>query len=111
MLGIEHETVISDFVDAQADNPMHRKVASNGHIVYLSHNDFGGLQKFGDEHPIFEMCIKLADFGLAQQGDRQAEPLVFPIQVNKFHAPEVILGTGWSYSADIWNFGVMVSRI
>lgn len=31
-----------------------------------------------------------------------------PIQPPVFHAQEVLLGTSWTYSADIWNLGVLV---
>ena len=47
------------------------------------------------------------DFGLAQPGDT-LEPQRHPIQPPLYHAPEVLLGTGWIYKADIWNLGVMV---
>ncbi|KAJ9198984.1 hypothetical protein DTO021D3_8558 [Paecilomyces variotii] len=50
---------------------------------------------------------KIADFGSAQPGD-SSEPLRFPIQPPLFHAPEVLLGTDWTYSADIWNLGVLI---
>jgi hypothetical protein len=56
------------------------------------------------------MYPKITDFGLAQRGDHPG-PLVHPIQPNDCHAPEVLLGCGWSYSADIWNFGIMVSTL
>ena len=109
MLGFEDTSVISDFVDAQAESPMSRKVLSDGRTVYLSHNNFGDLRRIGGQNAFFAMCPKLVDFGLAQRGDRTREPLLFPIQSNQFQAPEVLLGTSWSYSADIWNLGVLVS--
>jgi serine/threonine protein kinase len=109
MLGFEAQSVIADFADAQLKHPMQRKVFPT-HTVYLSHNDFGLLRKTTDEHPILTMTPKIVDFGLAQRGDTKGgDPLIFPIQVYQFHAPEVLLGAGWSYSADIWNLGVMVS--
>ncbi|RDL35456.1 uncharacterized protein BP5553_07387 [Venustampulla echinocandica] len=52
------------------------------------------------------MLPKLSDFGLAQRPDGP-ELLRYPIQPPLFQAPEVILGIGWSYSADIWNLGVL----
>lgn len=45
---------------------------------------------------------KLADFGLATQGDIVH---LHPIQPNVYRAPEVILGAGWTCSAVIWNLG------
>ncbi|KAL9624942.1 MAG: hypothetical protein Q9160_000989 [Pyrenula sp. 1 TL-2023] len=32
---------------------------------------------------------------------------IHPIQPDFCHAPEVFFGTGWSYGADVWNFGNM----
>jgi serine/threonine-protein kinase SRPK3 len=109
MLGFEDASVIEEFADAQVENPMPCKSIANGKMLYLSHNNFGHLRKIGGESPFYTMCPKLVDFGLAQRGDRPNAPLVFPIQADQFQAPEVILGTGWSYSADIWNLGVVVS--
>ena len=91
-LGFEHPSVIEDFFQKQAENPMPRKI-KDGRIIYRSHNDFGSLKSFG-------ILPKIADFGLAQSG-AGSEPLMHPIQPHLFHAPEVLLGTSWTYSADI----------
>jgi hypothetical protein len=32
------------------------------------------------------------------------------IQTREYVAPEVLLKAGWSYSADIWNLGLVVSN-
>ena len=95
----EHPSVIEDFVQEQAENPMPRKF-KDGRSIYLSHNDFGRLRSF-------RILPIIADFGLAQSGDG-SEPLRHPIQPPVFNAPEVLLGTSWTYSADIWNLGVLV---
>lgn len=55
----------------------------------------------------FDILPKIADFGLAQSG-AGPEPLLHPIQPPVYHTPEVILGTSWTYSVDIWNLGVLV---
>lgn len=99
LVGFEHPSVIKEYVEKLAENPMPRKI-KDGRLIYLSHNDFGPLKSF-------RMLPKIADFGLAQSGD-SLEPLRYPIQPPLFHAPEVLLGTGWTYSADIWNLGVLV---
>lgn len=83
---------------------------SDDRITYLSHNDFGHLRLIKDTPALMKIFPKITDFGLAQRGNKE-EPLIHPIQVDHCHAPEVLLGTGWSYSADIWNFGVMVRWI
>lgn len=49
--------------------------------------------------------VTITDFGFAVCGDG---PHHGAIQVEPFRAPEVILDAGWTYSADIWNLGVMV---
>jgi serine/threonine protein kinase len=99
LLGFEHPSVIEDFVQKQSENPMPRKIR-DGQSIYLSHNDFGPPKSF-------RILPKIADFGLAQSGEG-SEPLMHPIQPPLFHAPEVLLGTSWTYSADIWNLGVLV---
>ncbi len=76
----------------------------DGRAVYLCHNDFGD---FDGKPALKKMFPKITDFGLAERGD-QPGPRIHPIQPAHCHAPEVLLGTGWSYSADIWNFGIMV---
>ena len=99
LVGFEHPSVLEEYVEKQAKNPMPRKI-KDGRSIYLSHNDFGQMKSF-------RVLPKIADFGLAQPGD-SSEPLRFPIQPPLFHAPEVLLGTSWTYSADIWNLGVLV---
>lgn len=62
------------------------------------------------------MIPKIADFGLATRLDKPStrdrmieEQLgIYPIQPDYYRAPEVILGCGWDFKADIWNFGVLV---
>ena len=106
LVTFEDKSVIDEFAQGQTQEPMPQKVLDD-RTIYLSHNNFGHLRFIRDTPALMKICPKITDFGLAQRGDRQ-EPLVHPIQVDHCHAPEVLLGTGWSYSADIWNFGVMV---
>jgi serine/threonine protein kinase len=96
MMSFEDPSVIDEYVKAQADHP---NVGDRN--IYLSHNNFGVLKSYW-------MLPKIADFGLAQQGNGQ-KPLRHPIQSPLYHAPEVLLGAPWSYSADIWNLGVVLS--
>ena len=67
-------------------------------LIYLSRN-FGELRGVPREP-------KISDFGLAVPSPG---PHYHPIQPDLFQAPEVILCAGWSFPADIWNLGVMVS--
>ena len=98
MVGFEDSSVLEDFVQAQAYNPMPRKLL-DGYSIYRSHNDFGPLR--GDF-----VLPKIADFGLAQHSTNGLQR--HPIQPDHYRAPEVVLGAGWTYSADIWNLGVLV---
>ena len=98
LVGFEDPSVIEDFARAQAQNPMARKI-QDGRSVYQSHNDFGSLKSFF-------ILPKIADFGLAQWV--MDKPQRHTIQPNHYRAPEVVLGAGWTYSADIWNLGVLV---
>ncbi|KAJ0162150.1 Serine/threonine-protein kinase SRPK [Colletotrichum tanaceti] len=102
MVTFEDPSTIDAFVREQAAHPMARKRDGQARTVYRCHNDFGPIQK-----GLGKMIPQITDFGLAQRGDR-AEPLIHPIQPDEFRAPEVLLGIGWSYSADVWNLGTMV---
>ncbi|TQN65561.1 Serine/threonine-protein kinase SRPK, partial [Colletotrichum shisoi] len=100
MVTFEDPSTIDAFFREQAAHLMARK-CGEARTVYRCHNDFGPVQK-----GLGKMIPQITDFGLAQRGDR-AEPLIHPIQPNEFRAPEVLLGIGWSYSADMWNLGTM----
>ena len=52
----------------------------------------------------------IADFGHAQWVD-DSKPQINPIQNDYYRASEVILSTGWGYSADIWNLGLLDGAI
>lgn len=99
LVEFEDPSVIQDFVRQQVKNPIPRKIR-DGRLIYQSHNDFGPLRSL-------YTLPKIADFGLAQRGDG-SQPQIYPIQPDHYRAPEVILGAGWTYSADIWNLGLLV---
>ena len=71
----------------------------DGYNLYRSAN-LGIPKTFG--RPI------LCDFSLAQNGEVEH---CHDIQPDPYRAPEVILEIPWSYSADIWNVGVMVRNL
>ncbi|KND95105.1 Serine/threonine-protein kinase SRPK [Tolypocladium ophioglossoides CBS 100239] len=102
LMSAEHESLIARFADSQSTHPMARKVFRD-HTLYVAHMSYGDI----DARFVASMVPKIADFGLAKRGDGD-DPLLHPIQPNLFRAPEVLLGTGWSYSADVWNFGTML---
>ncbi|KAH8723985.1 CMGC protein kinase [Phaeosphaeriaceae sp. PMI808] len=99
LVGFEDDSVITDFVQSQESNPMARKI-KDGRVTYRSHNEFGSLKSFG-------ILPKIADFGLAKR-IIDSRRNIHPIQPDHYRAPEVILGIGWSCSADIWNLGVLI---
>jgi serine/threonine protein kinase len=114
LMSFENEHILTDFIERP--QPMQFKVDNeSGRTIYRCHNDFGAL----DGREIKNMVPKIADFGLATRLDRPstrigmvAEQLgIYPIQPDYYRAPEVILGCGWDFKADIWNFGVLLWNI
>ncbi|RMZ75947.1 hypothetical protein DV738_g5249, partial [Chaetothyriales sp. CBS 135597] len=103
LMTFENQSVLEAFVQAQKSHRMAQKVV-NGRVIYRCHNNFGDIT---DQSSLKKMYPKITDFGLAQLADRSGQ-LLHPIQPDHCHAPEVLLGTSWSYPADIWNFGIMV---
>jgi len=84
LLKFEHPSVIENYVQKQAENPMPRKI-KNDQSIYLSHNDF-------EPPKSFRILPKIANFSLAQSGEG-SKPLIHPIQPPLYHAPEVLLST------------------
>ncbi|KAK2779961.1 hypothetical protein FQN53_001147 [Emmonsiellopsis sp. PD_33] len=114
LMSFEDENIPTDFIKRQ--QPMQCKVVGNSaQTIYRCHNDFGPL----DWRKIKNMVPKIADFGLAARLDKPSsqdgmvgEQLgIYPIQPDYFRAPEVILGCGWDFKADIWNFSVLLWNI
>lgn len=93
-MNFEDASVLEEFVQAQSENPMLQKKRDK-FSIYQSHNQFGPLQV-----QLSPIVPNIADFGHAQWIN-ESEPQFNPIQPDYYRAPEVILGTGWSYSADI----------
>ena len=96
---IEDHRIIKEMIEDEKENPAPAKVYDDRR-VYL-HRYFGELRGIPGRP-------KLGDFGLAVEGSKG--PYNHPIQPDRLRAPEVILRAGWSYSADIWNLGVMVRK-
>ncbi len=80
------------------DNPLPQKHVDK-RTIYLSRNDFGRLLS-GAGIPI------ICDFDISVSG---SVPQSGGIQADMYRAPEAILDAGYTYSADIWNLGVLVS--
>ncbi|GIK04877.1 hypothetical protein Aspvir_008975 [Aspergillus viridinutans] len=114
LMSFENDNILTNFIKRQ--QPMQRKVdGESGRTIYRCHNDFGAL----DGREIKNMIPKIADFGLSRRLDKPStrdgmvgEQLgIYPIQPDYYRAPEVILGCGWDFKADIWNFGVLLWNI
>ncbi|KAJ9490350.1 hypothetical protein VN97_g2932 [Penicillium thymicola] len=114
LMSFENENVLPNFIKRQ--QPIQCKVdVDSGQTIYRCHNDFGALN--GRE--IKNMVPKIADFGLATRLDKPSSRNgmvgkqlgIYPIQPDHYRAPEVILGCGWDFKADIWNFGVLLWNI
>jgi hypothetical protein len=95
MVTLETDAVLADFVKFQRRNaqPMHVR-AEDGRVTYLSQGDFGPLRGS-------RLLPELADFHLAFPGLDGDLGHLSAIQSHRFRAPEVFLGSGWSYSVDI----------
>ncbi|KAJ5479837.1 hypothetical protein N7530_005346 [Penicillium desertorum] len=83
--------------------------------TYQSYDGFGPM----DVEDIANVLPKTTDFGSAWKFDdvdpetksQHQSVVTYPIQPGYYRAPEVVLGYGWDFSADIWNFGVLVWNI
>jgi serine/threonine protein kinase len=77
--------------------PSPRKITGD-RVIYLS--------RLLDPPKQFGRAL-LCDFGSAVQGEEERNHNAQP---EIYRSPEVMLMANWSYPADIWNLGVMVSR-
>ncbi|PHH76817.1 hypothetical protein CDD80_1195 [Ophiocordyceps camponoti-rufipedis] len=101
MMTFEDMSTIDALIEEQKTMPMARKYVKD-RTVYRSHNNFGPV-----DSNLLHIIPQITDFDLARRVDKGV-PLIEPIQANECQAPEVLFGTGWSYSADMWNFGAMI---
>ncbi|KFZ00462.1 hypothetical protein V500_01055 [Pseudogymnoascus sp. VKM F-4518 (FW-2643)] len=99
LLGFEDSSVIDGYAKAQRQNPGLYK-ESDGRRIYQSQPDFGHFSKGTG-------VLKISDFGAAVFGNT-ASLYYHDMQPEQFAASEVLLGAGWTYSADIWNLGMVL---
>lgn len=100
MVRLEDKSLLERSARDEMENPFPQKKCDE-RTIYLSRNDYGPpTAGIGVVH--------ITDFGDSVQGDRSNTGC---IQADVYRAPEVILDAGWTYSADIWNLGVMVISI
>ncbi|RAH63465.1 kinase-like protein [Aspergillus piperis CBS 112811] len=114
LITFEYENILPRFVKEQeeAQSMQCKTDPETVRVIYRCHNNFGPLDPSG----LGNIYPQITDFGaatlLGTGGDDGAVQLgTRPIQPDYYRAPEVILGCGWSYSADIWNLGVMIWNI
>lgn len=104
LMALNDQSILNNVAQDETIAPLPQKhVDIDGkRTIYLSRNAFGSTQEIGI--PV------ITDLGLAVRGDEQ-KYRYYPIQQDLYSAPEVVLKAGWSYSADIWNLGVLVSLV
>jgi serine/threonine protein kinase len=100
MIKVEDPSILEESAKDEYENPLPQKSCPDGRTIYLSRNDFGISEEITG-------IIQITDFDLSVRGDRG--PNKGCIQAEIYRAPEVILDAGYSYRADIWSLGVMVS--
>ncbi|KAL5337397.1 kinase-like domain-containing protein [Aspergillus crustosus] len=114
LMTFENDTVLPNFLKDQ--QPMEFKIdQATKRPIYRCHNNVGHLQL----EDLKEMFPMLADFGQATRleqdspdaGENTEHLGIYPVQSNFYRAPEAILGCGWEFKADIWNFGVLLWNI
>ncbi|KAF4442700.1 CMGC SRPK kinase [Fusarium acutatum] len=102
MVRIEDPKMFEKDAIEEYNSPLPEKQLDD-RIIYLSRNNYGPLTRPTG-------IIQLVDFDLAV---RSAPGKLHhgAIQGEKYRAPEVILNSGYSYSADIWSLGVMITAL
>ncbi|KAL4875070.1 protein kinase [Aspergillus karnatakaensis] len=98
MVQLEDPSILEESAKNEYQNPLPQKNHPDGRTIYLSRNNYGLPRNTTG-------IIQITDFDLSVSGDN---PNVGCIQAEIHRAPEVILDAGYSYSADIWNLGVML---
>ncbi|KAF4953177.1 hypothetical protein FGADI_6152 [Fusarium gaditjirri] len=99
MIRIEDPKIFEKDAIDEYNNPLPEKQLDD-RTIYLSRNNYGPLTRPTG-------IIQLVDFDLAVNS-KQGQLHYGAIQAEKYRAPEVILNSGYSYSADIWSLGVML---
>lgn len=97
MVRFEDPTLLKRDGQDEYYHPLPRK-HKDGRIIYLSRNNYGVFTRPSG-------IVQITDFDLAVSGDT---PRSGCISADIYRAPEAILETGYSYSADIWSLGVML---
>ncbi|KAL9132729.1 MAG: hypothetical protein Q9175_006096 [Cornicularia normoerica] len=97
MVRLEDKSMLERDARDEMENPLPQKKYDD-RTIYLSRNNYG-------QPATVTGIVSITDFGHSVQGDDSNNGC---IQAEVYRAPEVILEAGWTYSADIWNLGVML---
>lgn len=97
LMALRDQSVLDTVARDELEKPLPQKTCKD-RTIYLSRNDFG-FQADNIGRPV------IMDFGLSVEGTNLHN---LTIQPQGFRAPEVIIGSGWDYSVDIWNLGALV---
>lgn len=99
MVVIEDKSLLNIAAQEEYEDPLPQKHLPDERTIFLPRSNYGKPRGITG-------LVEITDLGLAVPGDRYNNG---PIQREIYRAPEVILDIGYSYSADIWSLGVMVS--
>ena len=97
MVRLEDKSILAKDARDEFENPLPQKKYDD-RTIYLSRNNYGQPKSVTG-------IVSITDFGQSARGEVSNNGC---IQADVYRAPEVILAAGWTYSADIWNLGVMV---
>lgn len=99
LVKIEDTTILERAALEEYQFPLPQKETMDGRVIYSSRNDYGPfLGPVG--------LIQISDFGFSVSGTGRHTGC---IQTPLYRAPEVILDADYTWNADIWSLGVMVS--
>ncbi|PFH48019.1 hypothetical protein AMATHDRAFT_150794 [Amanita thiersii Skay4041] len=100
MVKLEDKAIPGDSALDEYVAPLPQK-KSKDRIIYLSRNDYCQPRRTLG-------IVTITDVGLSVEGDELHYERTQP---RPYLPPEVILGTGWTYSADIWNLGIVLYEL
>lgn len=98
LMALRDQSVLDTVARDELEDPLPQK-KSKDRTIYPPRNYFG-FQPDNIGRPV------IMDFGLSVCGGKTRHN--HTIQPQGFRAPEVIIGSGWGCSVDIWNLGALV---
>ena len=100
MVRCEDKSILERDARDEFEHPLPQKTYDD-RTIYLSRYNYG-------QPTSVTGIVSITDFGLSVRGDASNNGC---IQAEVYRAPEVIVEAGWTYSADIWNLGVLVISV